>query len=378
MHTVTYLNDKGLESLVEEFSIIAKEYPHPEGSSSKLVVLNYDQIRSPKTHPIIKECRGLIVEYVDELGRWYVVSRSFDRFFNLGEADAQPENIDFSCCDVVEKVDGSLIKIYEFNSEWHISTRGTAFAESSCNGWATFRELVLKALDLSDEEFQEKCWECLDSYYTYIFELTCPENRIVRPYEGYTLWYLGARHNISYEYGDHLEKIDALRLGAREIKLFDLHNAEQIVEATKGMQTLDEGFVVVDIASGAPICKVKSPLYVHVHRMRGEVGLTPKRIYELIAINETEEYLTYFPEDSEKVHSVLTKVVSTLVEAEELFEEVKKEESQKEFALKVKDKVYSDLMFLARREGTSPSFVFWGRYTNTQRARMIQGIAEKC
>lgn len=47
-----------------------------------LVILNYDQLDSPKTHPIVRECRGLVLE----METWKVVARAFERFFNLGEA----------------------------------------------------------------------------------------------------------------------------------------------------------------------------------------------------------------------------------------------------------------------------------------------------
>ena len=68
-----YLKEKGVEALKQEFSIIVKE-------AGDLLVLNYNQIESPKTHPIVIECRSLILDK-----QYNVVSRSFDRFFNLQE-----------------------------------------------------------------------------------------------------------------------------------------------------------------------------------------------------------------------------------------------------------------------------------------------------
>jgi hypothetical protein len=65
-----------LEKLKEELGIKFKIY-HEDG----IVILNYDQIESPKSHPIVIECRSLILN-IYTLG---VVSRKFDRFFNHGE-----------------------------------------------------------------------------------------------------------------------------------------------------------------------------------------------------------------------------------------------------------------------------------------------------
>ncbi len=75
MKVVDYLKKNGLAALEAEFAIKSKLYE--EG----LIVLNYDQIYSaPKAHPIVVECRGLILDT-----DFNVVSRSLDRFFNYGE-----------------------------------------------------------------------------------------------------------------------------------------------------------------------------------------------------------------------------------------------------------------------------------------------------
>ena len=76
MKVQKYLKEHGLAKLQEEFSIKVKEYP--EG----LLVLNYDQISSPKSNEITVECRALILDK-----DFNVVSRSFDRFFNWKELD---------------------------------------------------------------------------------------------------------------------------------------------------------------------------------------------------------------------------------------------------------------------------------------------------
>ena len=75
-----FLDDEyedGLDRLTELFGIKVRRYPE-----DNLVLLDYNQIDSPKTHPIVIECRSLILA----LDTLEVVSRKFDRFFNLGEA----------------------------------------------------------------------------------------------------------------------------------------------------------------------------------------------------------------------------------------------------------------------------------------------------
>lgn len=74
-----YLQTKSLEDLKTELGIKVAEH-----ATLPLVILNYDQIESPsKTHPIILECRALVLNKND----WSIVARSFSRFFNFGELE---------------------------------------------------------------------------------------------------------------------------------------------------------------------------------------------------------------------------------------------------------------------------------------------------
>ena len=77
-----YLIDFGLDTLQDQFKIKVRrhnKYPN-------LICLNYNQLESsPKDHPVVRECRGLIL---DEENNWFVVSYPYKRFFNYGELGA--------------------------------------------------------------------------------------------------------------------------------------------------------------------------------------------------------------------------------------------------------------------------------------------------
>ena len=119
-----YLQTKTLENLTEELGIRCKVY-----EEENIVLLDYDQIESPKTHPIVRECRSLILALSD----FSIVSRKFDRFFNHGEALEYYSDFSFENAVAFEKADGSLIGVYynPFTNRWDISTRGMAKAEGS-------------------------------------------------------------------------------------------------------------------------------------------------------------------------------------------------------------------------------------------------------
>lgn len=347
MEVIEYIRNNGVEALKEEFGIIVKEYPNG------LMVLNYDQIRSPKTEVIVQECRGLILEQ----DTFNVVSRSFDRFFNYGEAPDTQHSLDMSSATVYEKVDGSLIKIYYYGGNWHISTRGTAFAESETSMGIKFYELVHKALDCQDEDdFQFLCDKWLHEDWTYIFEITSVENRVVKHYTGYTLYYLASRHNNTGVYGDDYEARVAYHMGVVLPKRYNFQTLEQCVEASKELKDLDEGYVVYN-ENGEPICKIKSPAYLAVHRIRGE-GLSPKRIMQLVLMNEQDEYLSYFPEDEKFFVPYVFALKELLDRISYAWEWNKKIGDQKEFALKVKHLPFSSVLFQAKSKGLNPVNVF--------------------
>lgn len=342
-----------LEVLKLELGIDYKLYP-----KSDLIVLNYNQIDSPKTHPIVIECRGIILDY-----SFNVVARPFDRFFNAGEAPETCEGFDITRAVCHEKIDGSLIKIYYHNNMWYAGTRGTAFAESTCNGFnETFFELVCKALgfyktsvnNYTDADlhyiFDSLCNDFLDENYTYLFELTCKENRVVTYYSGYTLWCLGIRDTKSGEYvtDDEVMYKRLHYFGAEFPKSYSFNTIEHCIEASKELKDFNEGYVCFDEVSGKRV-KVKSPAYVAAHHLRGNGVPSPKNLATLVLLNEVDEYLKYFP-DEEHLFEPWKKAL------EELKENLKWSwfmhkvtEDQKEFALAVKAYSYSALLFTAKK-----------------------------
>lgn len=347
MQVIEFIKKYGTQPLTDEYAISVKKV-------DDLLVLNCNQIDSPKTHPLVIECRSLILE----ASTLKVVSRGFDRFFNYGEAlNVMPE-IDFSKAVAHEKVDGSLIKIYNHKGHWYVSTRGTAYAESDCMGYGvTFAELVYMALGVAnDAEFQVRCqmadmWEG----FTYIFELTSVENRVVKRYEGYKLHYLAARDNETGRYVSDTEKETAMRLGAEEIQEYRFDSVDECMNTVKILKNLDEGYVIYQ--DGLPICKMKSPAYVAVHHIRGE-GLNPKRIMQLVLSGEEDEYLTYFPDDAA--------LMKPYIKAKEIldltilgtYNGIKYIEDQKDFARQAGVMPFKAALFQARQKNICPVQAF--------------------
>lgn len=329
------LQETSAEQL-DELGIKVKKY-------EDRVLLDYDQINSPKTHPLVMRCRGVILTPDFK----QVICRPFDRFFNLGEAPETQAYLDMTKAVAYDKVDGSLIKIYHYNGKWEIATRGTAFAESNVNGFdMTFRDLVLKAMNCSEEEFQEKANDYLFKVITYLFEVTSFENRVVTNYQGYTLHYIGARITQTGEYVD--SNIEAGHIGAILPKQYSFSTKEEAIQSANALSGLKEGFVVWQ--DGRPVAKVKSDAYVAVHHIRGE-GLSPKRIAQLVLTGEQDEYLTYFAEDRQHFEPYIKAHADILLALHTAYESHKHVQDQKEFAIAIKDLTFKGVLFEARKTG---------------------------
>jgi T4 RnlA family RNA ligase len=372
MKVIEYLNGHStpavaIEGIKAEYGIKVREY-----WEEMLFVFNYDQIKSPKTDPIVKECRGLILTYGQN--KWEVVSRSFDRFYNAGEAPEEYPHFDITKATCYEKVDGSLIKIYHYRDKWHISTRGTAFAETNTPMGVNFKGLVLKALDCNDDdEFQ--CWcieEGLNEDYTEVFEITCRENRVVTRYEGYKLWYLSSRENSTGKF-DYIDKEDWNTGRVYHPQVYTFDTLQAITESSKNLPNLQEGYVCYQ--EGVPTVKVKSPAYVAVHHIRGEGTPSPKRIMQLLLMNEQEEYLKYFPEDQEFFTPYEDALEGLLREMSFTYDTYKGEVDQKQFALHVKDNNFSGVLFKARQAGEDVIECFHS-FPESYKIKVLEGYIE--
>jgi hypothetical protein len=283
---------------------------HPQYPN--LVQFSYDQIESPKDHPIVRECRGIIL---DSANNWNVVAYPFNRFFNYGEPCA--DKIDWSTARVQEKVDGSLIIMYYYDGKWHVATRGSIGASGTVGDWKkvdtdeawTFKDLFWDAANFWLTDRLEK----LDFLrnFTLIFELTSPLNRIVCDYTkmdikyaldgtGTRLTLIGVRNNntlqehslttFNVNYGLDLTKLHI-------VKEFPLTSFDEVIAAAEKLNPLQqEGYVVVDAHFNR--VKIKSPKYVALHHLRD--GFGTRRLMELIQHGEDGEFLSYFREFEEQ------------------------------------------------------------------------------
>ena len=343
--------------LAEEFSIKSTIYP-----DDGLVILNYSQIESPKSHPIVIECRSLILNS----HTYGVVSRKYDRFFNYGECPEYYADFDISSSYTFTKEDGSLIGVYynNFTSTWEISTRSLAKAEGDHISGGTFREKVLNAFGYENEQhFQDYMNEKGAWENTYIFEYCGPSNRIVTRYENEEMVLTGIRSNVNGAWfpPEIMERFASefrfAGLNVRAVKSYPLNSYDDVLEAIKNLPTLAEGYVCFDPVSGKRV-KIKNPSYVAIHGLRENGALSMKKVYTLVLMNEQEEYLAYFPEDREAFAPAINQISEFIRHLEMSWMFVDDVTDQKQFALLVKNLRGSGCFFEAKKKGTTPMHVF--------------------
>lgn len=388
LEVIKYLNSvhrydpkAALEQLKEELGIkytLDERFP-------ELVVLNYCQIDSPKHHPITLECRSLVLslpEYdfgipapaIEE--PWKLVSRSFDRFFNRGETEA---TYLMEHMIAHEKMDGSLIGVFFFEKYgWMYRTRSMIMPTSTIMGFElTWKDLIEDALgeEWAKRSVASSMIEPRVCRHTYILEVTSPENRIVTRYKGRQMTLLAIRKHDCGSYFKN-ENCDALAeaFGWNRPERYTFGSMKECAEAAKDLRELKEGYVVFD-RHNEPAFKEKNPAYVAAHHLRGEGVLTPRRVMDLLIMNEVDEYLSIFPEDEDAIAPYVQAYKDIWMHATDLWTLNGDIMDQKEFALEVKDTPVATLLF--RRKAGIPFNDAFNAMTNNGKYAMITKYLEK-
>lgn len=347
-----------LTDLTEKYGIKIRDYPE-----DNLLMLNYHMIDSPKTDPITMECRSLILDRTT----YDVVSRKFNRFFNLGENPEEYTDFDWDHCHIMEKADGSLIGVYynPTTDRFEISSRSQAKCELDHEVLGNWKTALLDAFGFDSEElFQVFFKNVVDATnITFVFEFISPLNRIVTPYEKTEMVFLGG----TYYDGKWLTK-DIMEyfmhsyftlLNIRLPEFYDIPaDTNALINLANNLPNLKEGFVLWDENSNKRI-KLKSTAYLVAHRLRGEdTKPTRKNIFTLIFTGEADEFLVYFPEYKEFFDAANEDINVVNDELNEVWKSVKNITDQKEFAMKVKDHRLSAIFFMAKKNNLHPVQIF--------------------
>ena len=251
-------NGGTLAELEEKYAVTAKRHPiYPE-----LVHLSYSQIDSPFSKQIVQESRGLILDSEED---WNTVCFPLTKFFNAGEQLAA--QIDWLSARMEVKLDGSMLCLWWYKG-WNWSTTGSPDAGGNVGdpnlSKITFAQLANQVW--REQLLWDPGFRGID--YTYVFELTGPQNRVVVDYKEPRLTLIAARNLLTGE------EVDPVSLGFNwsNILTYPVSNLEEAISAAEKLNPLvQEGWVVKD--KNFNRIKVKSVAYVQMHHLKSSWSL---------------------------------------------------------------------------------------------------------
>lgn len=318
-----------LSDLTSELGIKSTRHSaHPN-----LVLFKYSQIESPRAHPIVMECRGVIL---DEANEWSIVSMPYRRFFNWGEGHAAP--IDWNTARAYDKLDGSIMTLFFYEGEWHVSSSGVPCASSAVSDFGfSFRELFWKTW--KDLGYQLPT----DKDRCFMFELMTLYNRVVCQYGSPRLVLHGVRNLSNLQ--EEAPEPWADKYGWECVQFMQWGDIDEVLAAAAALDPMkNEGFVICDANFNR--VKVKAAAYVAIHQLRSSVS--EKALLEIVRVGETSEFLTYFPEYADAHNKLLTAYTTLCEDIHTTYDRIKHHETQKDFALEATQFPYSGILFSVR------------------------------
>ena len=309
-----------------------KKYAIDVKRSGNYFILNYNIIGDKNEYN--KLTRGLIISTDGK-----IVSFPFIRFFNFGEAHAEPVSLKDS--QIIEKLDGTLVGlsfIRDENNKLIFHTR-KMLSTSDVDLNVTIRLFDGTGVSLLKEigKYIRQLKLSSDLYnFTLIFEAIITERPVVTTYtrEELGLYLIGARDLETYSElsEDGLNEL-AKKIGAKRPRVFDV--AEDYDRAIKMMDQFSddfEGFVVRQRDTGKRV-KLKKESYLKRHRLLDKMNY--KNIIPLWFAGEQDEIISYFPAARSLFNKVAIQFDSLLDKIEKAYNDVITIDDRKQFALKV-------------------------------------------
>lgn len=282
----------------------------------------------------IQKCRGLVY---DEHGKLFSQAFGYtpmftlaDKSWSVGTCEDFPDFADVSegfvylpqylkqymkehKCKMYPSIEGCLVRVFNFNGKWYLTTHRKLDAFKSYWGCRTsFGDMFVNCLKTAREtnaEFDEKCkdfgyceddenllevfYSLLNPAHQYVFLVsTCKENRIVcsPPAQQYAI------HVATYKNG---EEIEETILGIpSQSPIQGLEDFDDVVDYICGSDPFVYQGVVVFLPNGRHF-KICSPQYTSLYNLRGNEASVMFR-YLQVRTKYQYEFVRLYPEYSQR------------------------------------------------------------------------------
>lgn len=276
-------------------------------------------------------CRGLIT---DGTGR--IIARSFKKFFNMEEMDADKVVTLANCgYDVAEKMDGSLgiLFYYAPENKWIMTSRGSFISEQAKMGEKILRDKLANFDDLNKD-------------WSYVFEIIYPENKIVVDYGDKRDIVLLAIVNNTNGAEIALSNIAA----TTTFTIVSTYGADDFAALKARNVANAEGYVIHFHDAANTRMKIKFETYCTLHRYMSNI--TVKTVYQMAKEGKTfeacielipDEFMDWFAKVWNHICEAYNKI---LADAVAYVAELKcAGKTGREFAMAIKDNPRSSLLF---------------------------------
>lgn len=312
LETISYLNKRSKDAAEE----MAKRFGLRISRHQKLRQLyqfTYSSQNSQLDHPLVQECRGIVVEH--SASSWKVVALPFTKFFNMGDT----RSADFNWNDFItsEKLDGMMVMLYFYADEWHVATQSVPDGSNTVSGGGeTVRDVFFSIM--KQRGYSLPC-QREDDATVFMFELLSPRTQVVVVQEEEDLVLIGARDMQS------LEELDVVSVAAKNgwkaAPRFAYQSRSEVEAASRKLNgSMCEGFVLCD--SNYNRLKVKAPSYVSLFHLLGKdpANLKPADFVSIVLQSEQDEVSIYFPSLKDKLsaYAVALKKLEESVRASEV------------------------------------------------------------
>ena len=265
----------------ENLNLFFKDY-----EELNLRLVKYKKNETNMNDEFSQKCRGLILEQPSNKIICMPPMKSMDlnKFFST---------YNFEGCTIEEFIDGTMINLWYYNGDWHISTRSSIGAKCRWYSRRHFSELFAESNQL---DFNK-----LNQTYFYSFVLQHPENRIVTCYTEpkVSLVFVGSVNENNEVESLNLEEI-ATELQISIPKKYDFLNMEELLSFIEKQNFEFQGLV---IKNGIYRTKIRNPNYNYARQLRGNTKNMKYLYFDLIKQRNKSEYLTFYPEFRELFNS---------------------------------------------------------------------------
>jgi hypothetical protein len=254
-----------------------------EDNTLQALCLIHSQDKSDFNNKIVNECNGIILDK----NTLKIICYTFDK---CSEETNLPNNLDTNQLFMEYSIEGSLIRLYNYDNKWIISTKRCINASKS--KW------------LSTKNFVELFYECLGTInldnvinpkYCYSFIISHPENNIISKEIVPTLYHVSTRDM------DTLKEV-TLNIGVPLLERWNLHNdkiSELFSQTLNDNNRFYEGYMFID--NNYNRWKLQKPYFKRIRDLWGNNNNRFFRYLELRNdINLLQEYLGYFQSDKDE------------------------------------------------------------------------------